>query len=200
MYTTLLLKLLIICCMFFHVSMVTLTSVGYLKCCWSYGACAWAGISPCSCCECRLVRATFRLLITFDLFFFFPSVLLYSFTLASSGKLDMFIAFICWSQERVVKRGEELLKKVSNVSLEEQELIQRLYVLFNGMQCNCRTICYLLRLNLVVDIIISFFFEFPPPFCPRGSVCFHIPLYDDSNSVLTGLKWGILPTRLPSSC
>lgn len=47
----------------------------------------------------------------------------------------MFIGFLCWSQEPVVKRGEELLKKkVSGVNLDDQNLINRLYLLFNGKQ------------------------------------------------------------------
>lgn len=39
------------------------------------------------------------------------------------------------SHEPVIKRGEELLKKkASGVNLEDQSLINRLYLLFNGMQ------------------------------------------------------------------
>ena len=37
------------------------------------------------------------------------------------------------SEEPVVKRGEELLKKASGANLDDPKLINRLFLLFNGM-------------------------------------------------------------------
>lgn len=46
-----------------------------------------------------------------------------------------------WSQEPVIKRGEELLKrKAAVVNLDDSDLIRRLFMLFNGMwftQADC---------------------------------------------------------------
>lgn len=45
---------------------------------------------------------------------------------------------ICSSQEPVVKRGEELLKRqAAGVNLDDSDLINRLFMLFNGMLWHC---------------------------------------------------------------
>lgn len=41
------------------------------------------------------------------------------------------------SQEPVVKRGEELMKrKAAGANLDDPRLISRLFLLFTGMKCN----------------------------------------------------------------
>lgn len=49
----------------------------------------------------------------------------------------MVLGFSTTSHEPVLKKGEELLKKnASGVNLDDQNLISRLFLLFNGMQHN----------------------------------------------------------------
>lgn len=48
------------------------------------------------------------------------------------------VGFLLSSQEIVLKKGEELLKKyASGVNLDDPDLISRLYLLFNGIRLVC---------------------------------------------------------------
>lgn len=68
---------------------------------------------------------------------------------------EMFTVSPPSSHEPVIKRGEELLKKkASGVNLEDQSLINRLYLLFNGMQIqNSNVIFCTIFLHVIKTLI-----------------------------------------------
>lgn len=84
-------------------------------------------ISPLCRCMCRQVHACS---------FYFQACLL------AKDELIIFYGYSSFRHEPVIRRGEELLKKkTSGVQFDDAKLINRLFLLFNGMES--LTICYI---------------------------------------------------------
>lgn len=74
--------------------------------------------------------------------------------LLAKDELIIFYGDSSFRHEPVIRRGEELLKKkTSGVQFDDAKLINRLFLLFNGMKS--LTICYILIFQICLSILRS---------------------------------------------
>jgi hypothetical protein len=102
-------------------------AVRYFECHSSHGAWPWAGLSFISCC--------FRTPVCVDLILLKLFLFITIFHILFLVFYFWMITFVVWSisssEEHVVKRGEELLKKkTTGANLNDLNLIKRLFLLF----------------------------------------------------------------------